>query len=91
MNEQVNHLAFVWFHGDRESAEHLGERIDKKVESYAQGELDHITEAIILLWELSRENEGSCQSPKSERKSHSFCLSHRPDTLASSKNGPTAL
>lgn len=91
MTEQVNHLASVWFRGDRESAEYIGERIDRKVESYAKGNLDHTTEAMTLLWELSREDENSCQSPKTERKSHPVCLPQRSDTPASSKNELRAL
>ena len=91
MTEQVNHLASVWFRGDRESAEHIGKRIDAKVENYAKGFLDHITYAMTLLWELSREDEGSCDSLEAERKGHPFCPSHKSDIPASLKNGPTAL
>jgi len=39
------------------SEERLGERIDEKVDSYANGELDHAMEAMAFLWELSREVE----------------------------------
>lgn len=53
---QVNYLASIWFRGDEEPAEGLGKRIDKKVDSYANGELDHAMEAMTLLWELSRED-----------------------------------
>ncbi|KAF9645620.1 hypothetical protein BDM02DRAFT_3262815 [Thelephora ganbajun] len=54
---QVKHLASVWFRGDEESAEGLGEKIDEKIESYANGQLDYAMEAMTLLWELSRGHE----------------------------------
>jgi len=61
---QVIHLASVWFRGGEESAERLGERIDEKVDSYANGELDHAMEAMTFLWELSRKgDESSVPSP----------------------------
>ena len=52
---QVDHLASVWFSGNKG----LGERIDKKVDSYANGESDHAVEAMTLLCELLREDPGS--------------------------------
>ena len=55
MTIQVNHLASVWFRGDPQSTTDLGETVDQKVDSYANGELDHAAEAMVLLWEFSRE------------------------------------
>ena len=55
MSAQINYLASVWFRSDAQSAVGLGERIDEKVDSYANGESNHAAEAMVLLWELSRE------------------------------------
>ena len=49
MIAQISHLGSVWFGGDD-----LRERINEKVDSYANGESDHATGAMVLLWELSR-------------------------------------
>ena len=63
---QVNHLVSILSSGNKESAEGLGERIDEKVDSYANGESNHAMEAITLLWELLREDAGSPLTPWSD-------------------------
>lgn len=51
MTVQVDRLASLWFHRNEES---IGERVDEKIDSYANGELDHAMEAMALLWSRSR-------------------------------------
>lgn len=72
MTAQVNYLASEWFHDDRSTAG-LGERIDEKVDSYANGELDHIMGALTLLWELSREDESSSPILGDSPRSYPVC------------------
>ena len=66
---QVNHLVSLWFGEDKECVEGLGERIDEKVDSYANGELDHAMEAMTLLWELLRGGESSPPIPEAPTSS----------------------
>ena len=54
MRVQVSQLASLWLRGDEESAQSIGQRADEKIDSYANGELDHAMEAMTLLWEHSR-------------------------------------
>jgi len=35
---------------------HLRERIEDKVDSFSNGDLDHAVDAVVLLWKLSRES-----------------------------------
>jgi len=56
---QVNYLVSVWFGEDGKPVEGLGEKIDEKVDSYANGESDHAMETMALLWEILRGGEGS--------------------------------
>jgi len=57
---QAGHLVTVVSGADKESANELWGRIDEKVDSFANGDLDHAVDAIILLWKLSK---GDRRSP----------------------------
>lgn len=66
---QVNRLASLWLRGDEESADDIGERVDEKIDGYANGELDHAMEAMALLWELSTEKRDASRDSE-ETVSH---------------------
>jgi len=51
---QAGHLVSVVSGTDKESATELRDRIDEKVDSYANGDLDHAVDAVTLLWKLSK-------------------------------------
>ena len=51
---QVEHLVSMVSGADSKSAKNLCEKIDEKVDSYANGDLDHAVDAITLLWKLSK-------------------------------------
>lgn len=59
---QVNHLAFVRFGVDDEVTKNLCEKIDEKVDAYANGDLSHAAEAVSLLWEASKSRGSSLAS-----------------------------
>ena len=44
--------------------------IDEKVDSYANGELDHAMEAMALLWECSRKNRDPAKENQNMAVSH---------------------
>ena len=50
----VNHLVLVLSRANEQSAKTLCERIDEKVDCYANGDLDHAADAITHLWKLSK-------------------------------------
>lgn len=50
----VNHLASVLSGANEDSAKDLCGRIDEKIDSYANGDLDHAVDAITLLWQLAK-------------------------------------
>ncbi|KAF9645618.1 hypothetical protein BDM02DRAFT_3271586 [Thelephora ganbajun] len=52
---QVNHLASVLSSADEVSAKDLCGKVDEMVDNYANGDLDHAMDAIILLWKLAKE------------------------------------
>ena len=58
---QANHLAFVQASADAESSKKLWEKIDEKVDLYANGDLGHAAEAMSLLWEVSKRGRCSGQ------------------------------
>jgi len=58
---QAEHLVSVVSSADKESARELCDRIDEKVDGYANGDLDRAVDAITLLWKLSK--EGGRPSP----------------------------
>lgn len=51
---QVNHLASVRFGRNEETTRKLCDRIDEKVDVYANGDLRHAGDAVSLLWEVSK-------------------------------------
>lgn len=53
---QVRRLASVLAGVNEESAKRLCEKVEEKVESFANGDLDHAVDATVLLWKLSRED-----------------------------------
>ena len=57
---QAGHLVLVMSGADKESAKKLCDRIDERVDIYANGDLDHAVDAITLLWKLSK---GDMHSP----------------------------
>jgi len=57
---QAGHLVSVVSGADKESASELCDRIDEKVDSFANGDLDHAVDVITLLWKLSK---GDRRSP----------------------------
>ena len=54
---QTEHLVSVVSRADSESAKALCGKIDEKVDSFANGDLNHAVDAITLLWKLSREDK----------------------------------
>ena len=56
---QTEHLVSLASGADDEFGKILWERIDEKVESYANGDLDHAVDAITLLWKLSKNRRRS--------------------------------
>ena len=61
----VNYLASVLYGQNEDSAKDLCGKIDEKIESYANGDLDHAANAMALLWERSKEGE-SFRAPRYE-------------------------
>lgn len=61
---QVNHLASTWFRGDEDVAKRIGEKVDKKIDGYVNGEIDHAMETMALLWELSRGKKTASGTPE---------------------------
>ena len=53
---QVNHLASVRLGVDEGNTKKLCDKIDKKVDAYASGDLGHAAEAMSLLWEISQKD-----------------------------------
>ena len=53
---QVDHLASVRFGVDEKITKNLCEKIDEKVDAYANGDLDHAAETMSLLWEVSKKD-----------------------------------
>ena len=60
---QAEHLVSVVSSADKDSAKKLCDRVDEKVDSYANGDLDRAVDAITLLWKLSK--GGGQSSPTS--------------------------
>jgi len=56
---QAEHLVSVVSSADKESAKNMCDRIDERVDSYANGDLDRAVDAITLLWKLSKEGRRS--------------------------------
>lgn len=54
---QVNHLFSVWSSGSVEESKALQKELDKKIDSYAAGELKHAAEVMSSIWGLSRKKE----------------------------------
>ncbi|KAF9785368.1 hypothetical protein BJ322DRAFT_1211231 [Thelephora terrestris] len=65
-NMHVNHLASTLSRAAKGSAGPLYEKIDHKIDRYANRELDHAADAITQLWKLSNSNEGSPPVPPDE-------------------------
>ena len=56
---QARRLVSVVSGTDKESVRELCDRIDEKVDSYANGDLDHAVNAVTLLWKLSKGDKRS--------------------------------
>jgi len=54
---QVRHLLSVWLSGDEEESEALHKKLDEKIDSYAAGELEHASEAVFAIWDISHKND----------------------------------
>ena len=63
---QVDYLASVRFGVDDKTTKRLCEKIDKKIDAYASGDLEYAGEAMSLLWEVSRKH-GNPWTPSSPR------------------------
>lgn len=62
---QVDHLvSAIRFGVNEEVTKSLYERIDEKVDAYANGNLDHAAEAMSLLWEASKKSRRSALAPR---------------------------
>ena len=68
---QAEHLVSVIYSADKESAKNLCDRVDEKVESFANGNLDRAVDAITLLWKLSKEGRRSSSFSLAATKSAS--------------------
>ena len=55
----INHLVSVLSRADDNSAGLLHEKIDEKVDCYANGDLDYASDAIAQLWKLTKAGEWS--------------------------------
>lgn len=58
---QVNHLLNVWLSGDEKRSRAVREELEKKIDSYAAGELEHAVDAMSSIWEISNK-EGPVSS-----------------------------
>lgn len=56
---QINHLASARFGGEEGVTKKLCDKIDKKVDAYVAGDLKHATEAMSLLWEVSKKDRST--------------------------------
>jgi len=72
---QTQYLEMVIFRADNESMETLCEKIDEKVDSYANGDLDHAVDAMTLLWKLSKGDSSSVSVIDSDHDVTQDCVS----------------
>jgi len=63
---QVIHLLSVFLSGGEEESKTLHKKLDKKISSYAAGELEHAAEAIISIYILPRKDEPLPSFPRNE-------------------------
>jgi hypothetical protein len=85
---QVNHLRYVWSSGSSEESKTLHKNLDKKIDSYAAGELKHAAEAISSIWNLSRKKEAiPCITPADDKEE---CIMN-PEAEEREKNMRTSL
>jgi len=78
---QTEHLVSVVSRANNESAETLCEKIDEKVDSYANGDLDHAVDVITLLWKLSKgDRRPSPVSPVAANSVSQSSLTTNPST-----------
>ena len=54
---QINHLASARLGVNDEITKNLCDKIDEKVEAYAAGDLKHASDAMSLLWEVSKKGK----------------------------------
>lgn len=77
---QAQRLVSVCAGPDKELAERLFGEVEKKASGYANGDLDHAMDTIVLLWKLPREGSYSPINPSSDKTDNV-----RPPMLFSSK------
>ena len=75
-----NHLASVLSRADEKSSKDLCERIDERIDHYANGDLDHAVDAVTLLWKLSMAGGPLPPSPEFEGEPDSPLSSHSPSS-----------
>jgi len=61
---QVDHLASVRFDRNEETTKNLCDKINEKVDAYANGDLRHATEVVSLLWEVSKKRRHTPLVPR---------------------------
>ena len=94
---QVKHLLHVWMSGGDEESIAARRGLEKKIDSYAAGELEHAAEAISCIWEFSNGEDTVLYDPSgpvssSKRTSNVDVLKFtgcdlRPSLIKSIKEG----
>ena len=75
----ANHLASILSGANEDSAKDLCYKFDEKIESYANGDLDHALDTITLLWELAKAGGLPPPAPPDEMPHVSHLTSSFPE------------
>ena len=71
----ANYLASVLKGASEDDRKDLWEKIDEKIDCYANGDSDHAVDIITLLWKLSKATEHKRSSSDSESSDDESCVS----------------
>ena len=90
---QVNHLLNIWLSGNGKESRAVRWELERKIDSYAAGELEHAVDAMTFIWDISNK-EGPVPSeptsppdvPKTSRRSWNITEMRR-SLVKSTKEG----
>ena len=88
---QVIYLLSVWLSESEEGSGALHKKLDEKIDSYAAGELEHASETISAIWDMSRKNEASPPIPRGRRDSGLSIAPHIRASLVRSIRGESLI
>ena len=61
---QVDHLASVRCDRNEKTTKNLCDKIDEKVDAYANGDPRHAVDALSLLWDVSKKRKHTAPAPR---------------------------